>query len=273
MYQTKYLETLNPGSGALKANLLSELRSYCHLTLNDDELYEACKKAPEAILQEWRERKINPSDKAAVTAFYVDTKLYCYELLALEIDAPIYRQEQLVSFVDLLKKHGKLRGLDYGSGIGSLGIYLNRNEIHCDFADVSETNLNFISERLKRRNLSGPRLINLIKEEVPSNQYDFFTAFDVLEHVTDPLAFVSELASKLREGGFFIFNLLGGEHDTPHLVRDPNLLRKNIRGFGMRKIGAIGEFKVYQKVKSPAIVNQLLRWADSLFWSFREKVY
>lgn len=271
-YQEKYLEGLNPAPGDLKANLLSELRSFYGLSLNDDELYEICKKAPASILQEWRERKINPSDKAAVTAFYVDTKLYCYELLGLEIDAPDSRQNQLISFVDLLKKHSKVRGLDYGSGIGTLSIYLNRNGIRCDVADVSETNLNFISERLKRRGINQSRLIHLIHEEVPSSEYDFITAFDVLEHVTDPLAFVSDLTSKLRDNGLFIFNLLGGEENTPHLLRDPNLIRKTIRGFGMKKIGTVGEFKIYQKVNRPAFVNALLRTADSVFWAFREKL-
>lgn len=271
-YQEQYLKAMNPASGDLKANLISELRSYFRLSVSDDELYETCKNAPESILLEWKSRKINSADKAAVTSFYVDTNLYCYELLVLEIEAPLYRQEQLTSFVKLLKKHQKLRGIDYGSGIGSLGIYLNQNGIQCDFADVSAINLGFISERLKRRSLNGPRLIHLTQEGVQPNQYDFITAFDVIEHVVDPLGFVGDLTSKLREDGVFIFNLLGGEGDTPHILHDLNLIRKNIRGFGMKKIGAIGEFKIYQKVRRPEFVNGLLRAADSLFWDFRDKI-
>ncbi len=271
-YQDHYLKALNPTTGDLKKNLLSELRVYLSLSEDDSELYEICKKAGEAILKEWKARKINPADKAAVTAFYVDMKLYCYELLALEIDAPIYRQEQLVAFVELLKKHGKTKGIDYGSGIGTLGIYLNKNGISCDFADVSETNLKFIAERLHRRGLNQSQLINLTREELPTDQYDFITAFDVIEHIAAPLSFIGDATARLRNGGLFIFNLLGGEDDTPHILRDLNLIRKNIRGFGLTKIGTIGEFKIYQKIKRPNFINELLRGADSVFWAFREKV-
>jgi 2-polyprenyl-3-methyl-5-hydroxy-6-metoxy-1,4-benzoquinol methylase len=273
MYQEHYLKALNPVSGDLKANLLRELRSFFSLTLSDEEIYRVCKEAPEAILREWKSRRIDPKDRAAVTAFYVDTNLYCYELLALEIDAPVYRQQQLVEFVNLLKRHGKLQGVDYGSGIGTLGIYLNRNGVRCDFADVSRTNLSFISQRLRDRGISGPRMIHLLSEALPSDQYDFITAFDVIEHVTDPVAMIREMTGKLKYGGLFIFNLLyDNDDDTPHLLQDPNLVRKNIRGFGMRKIGTLGEFKIYQKVKRPDFVNWIIFQADSVFWDIREKL-
>jgi SAM-dependent methyltransferase len=272
-YDPIYERSLNTGVGELKTNLLGELRAYLGLSESDDELYSKCRKGTEAILAEWRGKKIDPSNRDEVTKFYVDTKLYCYELLALELDAPEERQKQLKLFADFLKGENKLVGCDYGSGIGTLGIYLNRNGLRCDFADVSETNLEFIGQRLERRGLRAPRRINLTREKLADASYDFITAFDVLEHVTDPLALIGEISSKLKSGGYFIFNVLcEEEHDTPHLLRDPNLIRKNIRGFGLTKETSFGEFKVYRKVERPEFANALVRGADRVFWDVRERL-
>ena len=272
-YDSRYLRALNPSSGDLKLNLLAELRDYLGLDLTDEDLYVRCRQGTQAILEDWRRKNINPADATSVTQFYIETQLYCYELLALEIDAPAQRQEQLFSLAALLKDAAKLRGCDYGSGIGTLGLYLNKSGIVCDFADVSETNLNFIQARLKRRNLVGPRLINLTKDKIPGAAYDFVTAFDVLEHVAVPLDPIQDIAAQLRPGGYFIFNVLcEDELNTPHLLRDPDLIRKNIRGYGLTKVGSLGEFKIYKKVTRPRFTNGLLRRVDGLFWDARKKL-
>lgn len=276
-YEAHYANALSVGtgtsSGDLGPALLAELRSFLGLSLGDPELLAACRRAGTDIFAEWKRLKIDPKDKEAVTRFYVDTDLYCYDLLALEIDAPKYRQDQLREIVGFLKKNGKLRGCDYGSGIGTLGIYLNRNGVICDFADVSQKNLDFIGKRLEARGLSAPMRVNLLKQSLPRGEYDFVTAFDVLEHVTDPVSVMGEIASMLRPGGYFIFNVLcEDEEGTPHILRDPNVIRKPIRGFGLTKIGQFGEFKVYEKVSRPAWANALIREFDTVFWEARERL-
>ncbi len=277
-YQDHYVRALAPSASpngeALPAQLLGELRDYFKIpaSMSDDELLAKCRAATEDILVEWKSRKIDPRDTKAVTAFYVETNLYCYELLTLEIEASQGRQDQLKDFVGLLRKHGKTQGCDYGSGIGTLGIYLNRNGIHCDFADVSDTNLGFIRERLNRRGLQA-RTFNLTRESLPAGEYDFITAFDVLEHAADPVSLVGDIASRLKPGGLFIFNLLyDNEPDTPHVLMDPNPIRKNIRGFGLSKVESIGEFKIYRRVSRPRILNELVRGFDRGFWSLRERI-
>jgi SAM-dependent methyltransferase len=274
MYQPHYLSAINPHAGDLKTNLLSELRSYLRIQgESDEDLYRKCQDAGRTIFDEWRRLKIDPKDKKAVTQFYLDTTLYCYELIGLEIDVTEPRQEQLQTFVKVLKESKKLYGCDYGSGVGTLGIYFNKNGIHCDFADVSETNLKFIAERLKARQIRGPKLIALLEEELPENHYDFITAFDVIEHVTDPVEVVQHLSTRLKTGGFLIFNLLyHNEEGTPHLLQDPNLIRKNIRSFGFKKVTSIGEFKIYQKVSRPTFLNSAIHLTDSVFWDFKDKM-
>jgi 2-polyprenyl-3-methyl-5-hydroxy-6-metoxy-1,4-benzoquinol methylase len=237
----------------------------------DEQLFQLCKDAPEHIVQEWRKRNINPRDHDAVMRFYIETQLYCYELIGMEIEAPIERQKQLRQFADFLIQNGKVVGCDYGSGIGTLGIFLNRSRIQCDFADVSDINLSFIRERLRQRNLPPVRLINLLREKLPENQYDFITAFDVLEHAADPLKVIEDISSKLKVDGLFIFNLLyDNEENTPHVLLDPNPIRKKLRSFGLKKVGNIGEFKIYRKVARSRFTNQLLLILDSAFWNARE---
>jgi 2-polyprenyl-3-methyl-5-hydroxy-6-metoxy-1,4-benzoquinol methylase len=272
-YRQHYEKALNPTPGDLKHNLLEELRSYLKINLDDTALYEACQKAPQRILDEWKKEKIDVRDSKAVTQFYLNKDFYCYELIGLEIDAPMQRQEQLLEIGEVLKAAGSKLGCDYGSGIGTLGIYLNRIGVTCDFADVSQVNLDFVAARLKKRNLNQPRLINLLKETLPPNQYDFVTAFDVIEHVADPLALVKEIIGKLKVGGLFIFNLLyHDEGDSPHILRDPNPIRKNIRSFGMEKVGSIGEFKIYKKASRPEFMNKILGYVDNVFWDMKEKI-
>ncbi len=274
IYQDHYLNALNPlPGGDLKSNLLNELKSYLQISIDEEALYQTCQQATETILNNWQARKINPADAKAVTSFYTDMNLYCYELIGLEIDAPPYRQEQLKQFVELLKDKKKTHGCDYGSGIGTLGIYLNQNSLPCDFADVSDINLGFISARLRQRKLSEAKTINLTREPLANQYYDFITAFDVLEHVANPVELIQEIHSKLQMGGLFIFNLIyHDEENTPHILRDPNPIRKNIRGFGFKKLPAIGEFKIYQKVDRPVFLNALIRILDGAFWSFKAKI-
>jgi 2-polyprenyl-3-methyl-5-hydroxy-6-metoxy-1,4-benzoquinol methylase len=272
-YQDHYKAALNPISGDLKLNLLRELKSYLKISTDEETVYKTCQQATQNILDNWQKQKINPTDATAVSSFYTNMDLYCYELIGLEIDAPVYRQEQLKQFVELLKNNKRLRGCDFGSGIGTLGIYLNQNGVQCDFADVSDINLDFISARLQQRNLKGVKTINLNREQLPAEHYEFITAFDVLEHVANPIEIIQEIHSKLRVDGLFIFNLIyHNEENTPHILGDPNPIRKSIRGFGFRKLTSIGEFKVYKKVDRPAFVNSTIRALDEVFWNFKTKV-
>lgn len=105
---------------------------------------------------------------------------------------------------------GDLRGaqvLDLGSGMGGFAVALARDlgarVIACDFnpAYGRITRL-----RGRRYDLDVPALTG-VGEHIPfpEGQFDIVTAWDVLEHVRDPLRFVAECARVCKPGGLFFF--------------------------------------------------------------------
>ena len=145
-----------------------------------------------------------------------------------------------------------------------------RSGVQCEFADVSKTNLGFIERRLKNRGLESQTYL-LPGAKIEANAYDFVLAMDVLEHVPDPVEKLKEIRNFLKPGGVVLFNVITSDSDDDplHIMQDPTLIRKQVRGLGYAKIGSIGEFKIYQRVERPQILNHVLRALDSAFWSFR----
>lgn len=276
---------LRPGE-KLKETSVQELKAFLNLPEAFDAIRNRCEGATQEILAEWRDQKISPSDSKAVLRFYQQTGLYCYELIGLEYQFGDHRARQFYEIAEVIKKiikkslpnpQSPIRGCDFGSGVGTLGIYLNRLGLPCDFADVSALNLSFIGERLKSRGIQGVQTIlldgELSNRALQNDRYDFITAFDVLEHAVNPRELLRSMISKIKVGGLLIFNLLyDNEEGTPHLLRDPNLIRTEIRGMGMAKVGSIGEFKVYQKRDRWAITNSLLRSLDKAFWFMKGRL-
>lgn len=270
----------SPG-GNLAETSVQELGEFFGLSDSTDRIRGRCETATQDILGEWKASKISPTDREAVLKFYQETRLYCYELIGLEYQFGEHRAKQVFKIAEMIKKirgsQSNLLGCDFGSGVGTLGIYFNRQGLPCDFADVSQLNLDFISQRLKRRGIVRCKTILLDGEisnrALEANRYDFITAFDVLEHAVDPKELLRSMVSKLKVGGLLVFNLLyDNEEGTPHILRDPNLIRTEIRGMGMAKVGSVGEFKVYQKKSRWPVTNALLRGLDKVFWTIKDGV-
>lgn len=259
-------------NAALTHDLLSELRQHFSIpeTVSDEQLLQICKQGSGKLIQEWREKNIDANNPASILKFYSETQAYCYELVALDLAATEARKQQLAEFSNSLRQLGKKRGLDFGSGIGSTGIYLIKNGFDCEFADVSRTNLGFIQLRLRNRKLQS-KTHQLPEAKIPQGSYDFILAMDVLEHVADPMEKIRELRTYLKADGVLLFNVIAGhsEDDPLHIMHDPFLIRKRIRSFGFNKIGSIGEFKIYRRVERPKLVNAVWNALDSVFWTVR----
>ena len=103
------------------------------------------------------------------------------------------------------------RLLDYGCGIGSDGLMLLEAGYRVEFADFANPSVEYLRWRLEQRGLDAP--IHDLAEGVPGG-FDAAYAFDVIEHVEDPFAFLGEMERRAR---LVVVNFLEPEPDDQDL--------------------------------------------------------
>jgi SAM-dependent methyltransferase len=88
------------------------------------------------------------------------------------------------------------RVLDYGCGIGSDGLLLLEAGYDVAFADFANPSTEYLRWRLARRGLAAP--IFDLDGAPPPGGFDAAYAFDVIEHVDEPFAFLGEMEARAR---------------------------------------------------------------------------
>jgi GT2 family glycosyltransferase/2-polyprenyl-3-methyl-5-hydroxy-6-metoxy-1,4-benzoquinol methylase len=142
--------------------------------------------------------------------FYRTSELYLYDLTAFAMSGvkDVYRGR----LTRILEPAASV--LDYGCGIGSDGLRLLERGYRVAFADFENPSVSFLRWRLARRGLSAP--VYDIDGDVPGG-FDAAFAFDVIEHVDDPLAFLAELEQR---AAIVAVNLLEPVPDDTPLHRE-----------------------------------------------------
>jgi SAM-dependent methyltransferase len=85
------------------------------------------------------------------------------------------------------------RLLDYGCGIGSDGLMLLKAGYRVEFADFDNPSTAFLRWRLEQQGFHAA--VHDLDKEVPGG-FDAAYAFDVIEHVRDPWAFLNEMEKR-----------------------------------------------------------------------------
>ena len=165
----------------------AELRTY----LGDEFDLERLRHYDEAV-----EREFSGSGDEA--AFYRSSHAYLYNLTAFAMTAT--KQPYLEVLRRFVAPGARL--LDYGCGIGSDGLQLLEEGYRVAFADFANPSVAYLRWRLAHRGLQAP--IHDLDERVPAG-FDAAYAFDVIEHVEDPLGFLDQLEER---AGLVCVNLL-----------------------------------------------------------------
>jgi 2-polyprenyl-3-methyl-5-hydroxy-6-metoxy-1,4-benzoquinol methylase len=107
------------------------------------------------------------------------------------------------------------RALDVGCGIGSDGLMLLEAGYDVEFADFENPSTRYLRRRLERRGLAAA-VHDLDAGPLPTG-FDVAYAFDVLEHVDDPLTLLAAMEASAR---LVCVNLLDTSEDESVLHRE-----------------------------------------------------
>jgi 2-polyprenyl-3-methyl-5-hydroxy-6-metoxy-1,4-benzoquinol methylase len=194
---------------------------------------EHCQEAVQSLKQAWHE-SVQTLDTSDVERFYDQTTSFIDELMWWHT---LNEDNTPLAYVGALKfaaAHGVREVLDFGSGVGSGGLLFATHGLAVTLADISSVLLDFCEWRFTQRGLAA-RFIDLKARNIPKQSFDFITAMDVFEHLTNPVDAVDILADALKRGGY-IFGRFAAEFDPDrpmHIVQDfqPVFARFEERGF------------------------------------------
>ena len=139
--------------------------------------------------------------------FYRSSETYLYDLTAFAMSGTkVPYREDLKRLVP-----APARLLDWGCGIGADGLRFIDAGYEVSFADFDNPSTRYLKWRLARREKQAP-VYDIEHDDIPGG-FDAAFAFDVIEHVMDPFAFLAELE---KRAAVVMVNLLEEEYDPAH---------------------------------------------------------
>ncbi len=239
------------------------------LGISLEEVRERMSQAGELVRKEWRE--LSP---LGVTHFYSDAKNYIFDLAGSGASGTSWRLEYLIRIIGPYLDKGS-RFLDYGAGLGELGIYFSR---YCDVTllDVPGHTQNFAMFNAKKFDAN----IHFLNELSEDEEYDVISAQDVLEHIENAMETVRDISKALRPGGAFITSGFWFRPDGA-LHLDENIRFKDtfVEDFAQTGLvienvfqGANWAIAIFEKVSEGSIKEQTIRYEPPTSMSLEEPV-
>ncbi len=154
---------------------------------------------------------------------YRTSEAYLYNLTVFAMSAT--KLPYLQALTDRVPPGSRL--LEYGCGIGSDGLMLLEAGYRVEFADFDNPSTAYLRWRLEQRSLEAP--VHDLDRQVPGG-FDAAFAFDVIEHVPDPYAFLREME---RRAALVEVNLL--EFDAHEQELHYELPIRDLLRYGARR--------------------------------------
>jgi SAM-dependent methyltransferase len=221
-----------PGHDDLRESLVAEVGSYTQCS-DLAEVRRRCERAVANLKREW-ENKVHSDNRQSIEQFYDESPAMLHELMWWHSLADDLSPLAYVLALRFAQRHGCKSNLDFGSGVGAGALLFVAHGLQTTLADISSAALRFSAWRLGLRKLPAA-YIDLKRYQIPSECFDFITAMDVFEHLSDPVEAVEKLWNSLKPGGFLYGRISAeADEDRPqHIVHDfqPTFERMRALGF------------------------------------------
>lgn len=243
---------IRPGYQSLYRSMVAELAEFLGET--PAMVDAACGAGAQAVAQDWQQRDLrkgSPPDE--VVEFYRTTRSYLFDLTTFNSEYP--HTATLEALVSMARTRGLTRVLDFGSGIGSVGIFFAQNGMDVTLADVSEPLQEYVAWRFAKRGLKV-RLIDLNREELPHNTFEVITAFDVLEHLARPAETLHMLGSSSKTGALIALNVEEPDARFPQHIANYEEVFSCVGAAGFRRLKYVAKTEVFERVQRGALSTQ-----------------
>ena len=170
----------------------------------------------------------NPTSDEQVERFYSHTQSYVYELMRESTSEA--RLQWRAAVIVALNQHwgraGEARVLDYGAGVGTDTLYFAEQCRSAFYYDIPGVLSQFALKRFAK--YRSP-ISCITSTRLYSGEFDVVVAFDVLEHLVDPLTHLDEMVRLLKPGGMLFltesFDQIGDSFPS-HMERHAHLAGK-----------------------------------------------
>ena len=153
--------------------------------------------------------------------FYKEAIEYIYDLCWFNgVESTVIQYNRIIDFCR--RKHCH-KILDFGAGVGTLVLLLNKVGIYTDYFDLSGVLSEFATYRFEKHKIENKVLLDDF--DSLSETYDLIITYDVLEHLSNPLLWVKKMKSKLNKNAYMFlvvpFACVGEDHPM-HLKENLN---------------------------------------------------
>ena len=221
-----------PGHDDLRESLSAEVASYTQCS-DLAEVRRRCEQAVANLKREW-ENKVHSENRQSIEQFYDESPAMLHELMWWHTLGDDLSPLAYVLALRFAQRHSCKSYLDFGAGVGAGALLFAAHGLQTSLAHISSSLLRFSAWRLGLRKLPAEYL-DLKRCRLPSECFDFITAMDVFEHLSDPVEAAENLWNALKPGGF-LYGRISAEPDEDrpqHIVHDfePTFERMRALGF------------------------------------------